>query len=282
MQYVFDAFGSRLEILLKNEKNDSGISESFWVVRDFERKYSRFQKWNILSEINSSKQAILEPEILSLIRLCLRVSKLTGWFFDITILPVLENLWYGIVPWKLRENIGYENIILSWNRLTLKNNVNIEFGSFGKWYMLDVIHNILQKYHSEYSVIFWWDMRVVGNQKVLLEDPRDTTKYIWEISLRNLSLASSAWNRRKFWNSHHLINAKDKASQNEILGVYVTHKLGVFADIFATALFVTPLEKTLKILEQVDGLEALIISKDGKIYKSKWFTGELSLLKNSL
>jgi thiamine biosynthesis lipoprotein ApbE len=40
-------------------------------------------------------------------------------------------------------------------------------------------------------------------------------------------------------------------SQNNIEIVYITHKLAIFSDIFATALFVSPLEKSIDILASV-------------------------------
>ena len=275
MKYTQDAFGSRLEIILSHDSNDSGISESFSIVEDFEKKYSRFKQGNVLTKINNKKQAVLDPEISSLLHLCLKVSKLTQGSFDITLLPVLENLGYGIATHKTQENIGYQHIHLDGNQLTLSNDISIEFWSFWKWYMLDLVHAILWRYHSEYMISFWGDIRIKGKQKILLEDPLDIKKQIWEIVLENLSIASSAGNRRNFGNAHHLINAKNKVSQDEVLAVYVTHKLGVFADIFATALFVTPLKLSLDVLEQIDGLEALIIWSDGKIYKSEGFKAKL-------
>jgi thiamine biosynthesis lipoprotein ApbE len=51
------------------------------------------------------------------------------------------------------------------------------------------------------------------------------------------------------------MNPKNKSSQNDIEIVYITHKLTVFSDIFATALYVTPLEKSIEILSSVKGLE---------------------------
>ncbi|MDA9129217.1 FAD:protein FMN transferase [Candidatus Gracilibacteria bacterium] len=271
MKYTLSAFGSQLEITLIDAQNDSGISESFSIVKDFEQKYSRFQQGNILSNINSNKAAVLTSEISSLIKMCLKVSKLTHGAFDITILPILENVGYGIRSEKMPENYGYKNIVLNENILTLTNNVSIEFGSCGKGYMLDRITNILQKYHTKFVVNFGGDMRIMGEQKVFLEDPLDLSKNIGEILLKNMSLASSAGNRRIFGAEHHLIDIETRNAQNDKIAVYVTHKLGVFADTFATALFVTPLKESLEILKKVDGLEALIIGSNGKMYKSAGF-----------
>lgn len=271
MKYSLHAFGSILEITLSGDsKNDSGISESFLCVEKFEKNYSRFLKSNTLSDINTWVSIEITPEIKSLIELSNKVSTLTQGHFDITLMPLLENAWYWISNKRLEEYIGYKNIYISGNRVCLKNGVQIEFGSCGKWYMLDVVYNILKIYHDEFVINFGWDMRIKGNKTILLEDSCDTTKNIGAIDLTNLAIASSSWNKRKFGDSHHLVDVVNGRSQDDKIAVYVTHKLWVFADIFATALFVTPIELSLKVLEKVTGLEALIIWADGRIYKSKW------------
>lgn len=277
MQYTREAFGTCLEIIIKQSDNDSGISESFSIIEDFENKYSRFIDGNILWEINEKKRALLEPEIASLIRLCVKISAMTQGSFDMTLLPFLENAGYGVARGKVPEDFGYKNIILEGNLLTLKNNVSIELGSCGKWYMLDRIYEVLKKYHTNFVVNFWGDIRVCGSHKIHLEDPNNTQKDIWIIKLSNLSIASSAGNKRKMKSWHHLINMKNKVSQDDKIAIYVTHKLWVFADSFATALFVTPLHLSLKILESVEWLEALIIGSDWKIFKTQGFSAELTL-----
>jgi len=278
MKYTQDAFGSRLEItIFSDTKNDSGISESFLLVQEFEKKYSRFVTDNLLSKINTGETIAIDSDISSLLQLCLKVSQLTDGYFDITLLPFLENMGYGIAKDLVHEIMGYKNIELDKNTLSLKNNIQIEFGSCWKGLMLDQTYNTLIKYHDNFIINFWGDIRIAWTHEIYLEDPLDTNKNIGKIELQNLSIASSSWNRRKIWEWHHLINVKDKKSQNDKIAVYVTHKLWVFADIFATALFVTPLDLSIKVLESVPWLEALIIAKDGKIYKSQWCNVELTI-----
>ncbi len=278
MKYTKECFWSRLEITVFWEENlDSVMAESFSLLDDFEQNYSRFISENILSEINKDKSAKLPKEIQSLISLCLKVSELTDGYFDITILPLLENAWYGISEYELQESLGYKNIILDWDNLTLKNNVNIEFGSCGKWYAVDLVYNKLSKYTDNFIVNFGWDMRVSWKKTIHLEDPMDTKKTIWTIEIVDGAIASSAGNKRRIWAWHHLINPKQKSSENNILSVYVTHRLWVFADVFSTALFVSPLEISKEVIKKVSWLEAMIILSDGTIYKSRWFDCQLTI-----
>ena len=280
MDYSHACFGSRLHISVSSEEDISlEIEKCFSMVDQFEQKYSRFIQGNFLSKLNREKSAHIDSEFESLLKLSLKVSQLSQWYFDITLLPILENLGYGINSDVLDETYGYENIILWDHHVELQNDVSIDIGAVWKWYMVDKIFNILTLHAQAFTINFWGDIRVKGRETIYLEDPIDQKKSIGNIVLENISIASSAGNKRTFGKNHHLINAKTKQSQNDKLTLYVTHKLSSFSDIFSTALFVSPLELSLKILEQTPGLEALIIASDGAIYKSRWFTAHLNTKK---
>lgn len=280
MNYSHACFGSRLYISVASGEDISWeIEKCFSLADTFEKKYSRFIQGNFLSKLNTEKSSDIDGEFYSLLRLCQKVSTISRWYFDITLLPILENLGYGINSGVLDEAYGYENIILWHHHVELKNNVSIDLWAVWKWYMVDTIYNILKLHTQEFTINFWGDMRVKGTETIYLEDPIDPEKSIGTIVLENLSIASSAGNKRVFWKHHHLINAKTKQSQNDKLTLYVTHKLSSFSDIFSTALFVSPLELSIKILEQTPWLEALIIASDGTIYKSKWFNCTLNTKK---
>lgn len=273
MKSTLELCGSRLEILIDDQWEFSDlIQECFKIWIDFENKYSRFISWNFLSELNKNKISKIDKEFLSIIQLCLKTSHITDWYFDITVQPILENLGYWIEKNEnINYNIWYKNIIISDTSIELKNNISIDLWSVWKWYIVDKIYNVLDSKVDKFSINFWWDIRVKSEQEVKLEDPNDTEKIIWEVTLINSSISSSSWNKRIFWKSHHLIDPKNKISQNNIEIVYITHKLAIFSDIFATALFVSPLDKSLDILASIKWLEWMIITKAWKIYKSKWF-----------
>ena len=272
MKFTKNLCGSKLEILipLEWEFSDS-VNKCFKFWELFENKYSRFIEWNHLSELNKKWGWEISSDLIGILKLCQEVSKKSDGYFDITVCSRLENLWYWIKTEEIQENIWYKNIIIDNNSLYLKNWINIDIWAIWKWYLVDVFYNILDKNIDNFTINFGWDIRVKWTKNISLEDPMNLWKSLWTVELTNSSIASSSWNRRIFWESHHLINPKTKESQNDKIWVYVQHKLASFADIFSTALFVTPLDKSLEILASTPGLEALIISKNRKIYKSKWF-----------
>lgn len=209
--------------------------------------------------------------------MCKKVSKITNWYFDITVLPLLENIWYWIEKNTINENIWYKNIEINWDMINLKNWVCIDLWAVWKWYIVDKIFNILNKNYDNFMINFWWDIKVKWEKIIYLEDPLDDKKTIWSIKIKDLSIASSSPFKRKTKLWHHLINPKNKNSQNDKLAIYLTHKLSSFSDIFSTALFVTPIEESIKILNKIDWLEWMIITKNWEIFKTKWFNSELNI-----
>jgi len=57
--------------------------------------------WNL----NESGRAPITPEIKTLVSLCKTVHKKTQGYFDITLLPLLENAGYGIYESPLSEKL---------------------------------------------------------------------------------------------------------------------------------------------------------------------------------
>ena len=273
MKFTKDLCGSKLEILIHDEWEFSDlIQKSFEYWEYFEQKYSRFIDNNFLDQLNCKKYCDdIDQDFINIITLAQNISKVSEWYFDISVLPLLENKWYGKSQEKIAESIWYKNIELKNNAITLKNNISIDIWALWKWFIVDKIYYILDKKINKFTINFWWDIRVKWEKNILLEDPKNPEKYIWSIDIDNISIASSSGIKRTFWESHHLINPKSWESQNEIIAVYVTHKSCVFADSFSTALFVSPIEIGIKILQKMSWLQAMIIMKDGTIHKSKWF-----------
>jgi thiamine biosynthesis lipoprotein ApbE len=272
MKFSKEMLWTVLNIEIKNsiiQKND--VYFCFDLVKKFENQYSRFIEWNFLHTLNAKKHAKITPEFHTIIHLCLHMSQISKWYFDITMLPFLENAWYGISKKKLSQNFWYKNIILTENDITLKNNVSIEIGAVWKWYIIDKMYVYLSKKYTHFIINFWWDIRCCGKFIVHLENPDSPESSLWEITLINESIASSAWNKRQFNNAHHLFDPKTQACAQQKKAVFIKHKLSCFSDIYATAIFISPIDICRKILEKTSNINAYIIMQDGERHISKNF-----------
>lgn len=88
--------------------------------------YSRFIKENFLWKLNETGKAPLNPELKSLIKLSQKIYQDTDGYFDITLLPLLENAGYGIYKEKLPEILGSKNVILTETEIQLTHGVKID------------------------------------------------------------------------------------------------------------------------------------------------------------
>jgi thiamine biosynthesis lipoprotein ApbE len=61
------------------------------MVEEFEKKYSRFREDTFLYSLNKKKQIEADSEFLELLKISKEVSFNTENYFDITLLPILEN-----------------------------------------------------------------------------------------------------------------------------------------------------------------------------------------------
>lgn len=278
-----EALGSVLEIKMFNSNTlDTDIDECFLCIEKFEQKYSRFIQGNFLWKLNETGLAEIDREFISLITLAQTLYKSTDWYFDITLLPLLENAGYGIYSEKLPVSVWSNNIIIKKDTVILQNNIKIDFGALWKGYMLDVIFKKLSKKYSNFILNFWGDIKISWTHTIWLEDPQRIGTLLWEIEVNDIAFAASSWEKRKFWNFHHIINPKTWTSQNDTIAVYTTHKLWVIADIYSTALFVCPFDIASRLIQKTPGLEALIISKEGTMFCSPGFQENLTIYKNKI
>ena len=259
----------------------SDIEISFKILEDFEQKYSRFIVWNTLSEINTKKSYPLSKELKTLIEIGIKLWDISEGYCDITLLPYLENAWYGISKERLEENIWYQHIELTESQVFLHNWVSIEFWAYGKWYMLDKVYSFLSQKYTHFVLDFGGDIKVSGKKEIYLENPEKAGVYYGKVLLENASITSSNGAKRTFWeSSHHLIDTKNRKSSHLTHTVFCYHNKWVFSDGFATLLSVCPKHISSKVMKKIPWLEAYIVYTDGSELRSgrfitldtkKWF-----------
>lgn len=256
--------------------DESIINKIYLTLDDFENKYSRFIKWNFLYNLNEFWKSSIDNEFKAIFKVCDFLNKTSNWYFDITVLPFLENFWYWIEDKKIKENFWMQNIEIIWDEIFLKNDVKIDFWAIWKGYLVDRIYDILSKEIDFFTIDFGWDTKVGKQLEIVwLEDPFDSKKIIWEIQVKEESICSSSSQKRQFWEHNHLVNTVSKDTKSDKLAIYTKHKLATLADAYSTALFVCPLELSIKLIEQNKNLEAMIILKNWEIFKSDWFDVKL-------
>ncbi len=141
----------------------------------------------------------------------LRIAHGTHGYFDPTIGKRLTELGYGDPTISTqyshlkKEHGNYRDIQIDGDRVILHGDIELEFGGGGKGYLIDSIQKMLEAY-PRFLINFGGDMYGRGSWQVGLESPFASDEVIGLISLDDHYFACSAGTKRKWGNSHHLID----------------------------------------------------------------------------
>ena len=261
----------------QKEKINSSIQS---YLESFERTYSRFRNDSIVVQL--SNEWVVEnssQELIDMLTFVLDIEEKSEWYFSILLADTLTSSWYGKHIWdqKPLDVVSLKSILtISSDKITLSPWYSLDFWWFGKWRAVDAIARIVQEHWISNAIINWgWDIHVMWEQTLVLEDPMDHTKAIWEITLSQWWVAASSPNRRKRmheWKSyHHLINPHTKQSvQSPLMAVHTYAKNTLLADVASTILFVCPLEKIESIAQKL-WVEYFLVFDDYSTIRSKWY-----------
>ena len=139
--------------------------------------------------------------------------------------------------------------------------VRLDFGAYGKGYLVDLIAGMLDAVvpAEKFIIDAGGDLRIRSATPVVigLEDPADASRAVGTAAIRDGAFCASAPSRRHWraaatFEAHHLINAVDGLPVHDVAATWVSATAGdgypadvtdhptALADGLATALFVTP------------------------------------------
>ncbi len=259
-----------------------------------EKAYSRFLPGSELTRLNGRLGIWQDAsqELLALVEMAGEFKTKTDGNFDITLKSRLDDLGYDSQYSFERKKPGMD-ILGAFRRFlpAIKTdqangkillNRQIEFGGLGKGYALDCVARLLEKNCVEHYYInaggdIYARKGKSGAEKpweILLEHPDDPERAIGKISLDGKSIAGSAPNRRKWGDSHHLLNARTGMPARGVKCIFIIAKTGIEADAYATALFTAGFEQGIGLSKKLP-VEILVVSSQDKMYQSPGFGAEL-------
>lgn len=295
-RYMMDTY---VTIFADGPKNitSRAIDHAFGKMQEVATKFDAHNPKSPLYAFNHQATPITDPELLKVIRSALDISQKTEGAFDITVYPLLE-LWgfYKHSPQMPKEEeiraclnrIGYQHLLLTDKELKAnRENIAIDLGGIAKGYAIAKGIEVLKQEGITSALIdAGGDIYALGTKRgkpwrVGLQHPRKVG-LLGYIEVTNTAVMGSGDYRRFFMKKskryHHIFNPKTGYPADELSEITVIYPEPALADAWATALFVLGPEKGLKIAEGVDGLEAVMVTSEGKILYS---SGLKKLLKET-
>jgi len=288
-----------IKVYHKNKgEAQKAIDSSMEEMRRVEQKMSCFLPGSEVSRIN--KEAFLEgkkgsplaegwiplsDELFSLLEETVLLSKLTKGSFDITIFP-LWKIWKfegenSEVPGKgeiekVLKLVNYNNVILKDGKIGFaRKEMGIDLGGIAKGYAVDAAVNVLKKKNINSAMVnAGGDMYVLGRKqgkfwRIGIRHPRREGEILGIIEVENKAVVTSGDYERFFFSGgkryHHIINPKTGYPADECQSVTIVAEEATFADGLATGIFVLGPKEGMALIENLAGVEGVIINKEGDV-----------------
>jgi thiamine biosynthesis lipoprotein len=225
------------------------------------------------------------------------ISELSEGGFDITVGP-LSELWRKAREKKTPppvEDVKGKLDLVNYKKLGIdsegkvllkKKGMAMDLGGIAKGYAVDRAFELLMSLGYKNMIVnAGGDLRVGGlknNQpwSIGIQHPRDSKKILARISVSDTAVATSGDYEKFFLDQgkryHHIFNPKDGFPTNGYQSVTILCKDGMAADALATAVFVLGPEKGYPLCQKLEGVNCLMVDKEGKIIFSPGLKDRIS------
>lgn len=285
-------------ITIYNEENkeknaDELITEAFDLCKEYENTLSRTIDGSDVYKINHSygQPVSVSDSTIEVIKCAENYSKISNGAFDITIAP-LSILWnfQGDNPTVppdneiayLLKDVDYTKVNVDHNTVTLDPPVtSIELGGIAKGYIADKIAEFLDSNNVTSAVI-----NLGGNNYTLgtkpngsnfnigIQDPSKTDgSILGYVSVSSKSVVTSGSYERYFIQDgqkyHHILDpSTGYPVENGLCSVSIISDRSIDGDVLSTTCFVLGKEEGMKLINSLEGIQAIFVGTDGNMYFS--------------
>ena len=290
--------GSRFDLTVVTSNELEGNAAIKLAIQEIIRIERLISSWDSNSQttlINTNagiKPVKVDLELFQLIERAIKISKLTDGAFDISYAS-MDRIWKfdgSVTEIPSEETIhnsvikvGYENIILDKENqsvfLKLKG-MKIGFGAIGKGYAADKAKSLLISKGVIGGIInASGDLNAWGTQPdgkdwmVAIKNPLNKDKVFSWMPIKNSAVVTSG-NYEKYIilndeRYSHIIDPRTGYPSKGVLSVSIFTTNAELADALATSVFVMGINTGLDFINQLNGVEAIIVDHNNKVHTTK-------------
>ncbi len=297
--------GTAVKIKLYGEKDSALLDEVFNEISRLEGLMSLNMKDSQVSIINRAAgrtSVPVDPRVFEVVSRGLYYSRLSEGLFDITIGPLVELWGIGHENARVPESIeieeslplvDYTHIIMDPEESLIyldTPGMVLDLGGIAKGYIADRIVLLLNKAGRESGIInlggnvFAMGQKPEGGPfRIGVQNPdTDRGEYIGVLSVRNKSIVSSgAYERYLEYEGeryHHILNPfTGYPAESDLDQVTIVSDESVDGDGLSTSVFSMGLEAGMKLIESVEGVEAVFLTSSDQVYLSGGIDNQFEL-----
>ncbi|MEM7486460.1 MAG: FAD:protein FMN transferase [Bacteroidota bacterium] len=289
--------GTAFEITVIAPNEDIGYLDIDEAVSEIKRIEKIISSWDEASETSLiNKNAGIKPvkvssELFQLIERSKKISEITDGAFDISYASI-DKVWrfdgtMKEVPPKIHvqqsvAKIGYEKIKLDPIEQTVyltEPGMRIGFGAIGKGYAADKAKELMVSKQVKGGIInasgdlTTWGTKTSGEKWLIgISNPLDKDKVFSWLPVVESSVATSG-NYEKYVTLDgkkysHIIDPRTGYPTEGVSSVSIFAKTAELCDALATAVFIMGKDSGIHMVNQIDGVEVVLVDSDNKIHKS--------------
>lgn len=264
--------------------------------RHYDDLFSKTSETSDIYRINTAAGAPVEvsEDTLTLLKKGIYYCDLSNGLFDITIGSV-SNIWdfkaeTPAVPAQdviaaAVSHVNYKNIIIDENTVRLSDpNALIDVGAIAKGYIADRIRDYLKEQGVKHAIIdLGGNILVLGTKtdgsmfNIGIQRPFDETgNPITSVKIENQSVVTTGIYQRYFEADgkiyHHVLNSSTGLPcENTLYSVTIITDSSLTADALSTVCYLMGYERGMKLVNQLDNVDAVFITNDEVLHYSDNF-----------
>ena len=290
--------GSPFEITVVSKDSVEGKQFTDLAIAEVKRIENQISDWIPTTPIslvnkNAGIQAIkVDSEVFDSVERAIKISQLTDGAFDISYAS-MDKIWkfdgsMTTMPTeemikKSVAKIGYKNIVLDKSNQTIFLKIagmKLGLGGIGQGYIADKVRDLLVTNGCKSGIvnvsgdINAWGKQINGKPWTIgIINPMNKNKVFATFPLENSSVETSGnYEKYVMFNGirySHIIDPRTGYPAQGVVSVSVFAKQTEIADALATGIFVLGVEVGLNLVNQLKGIECIIVDDKGKIHSSK-------------
>lgn len=301
--------GTVVSVSLYDKQDQAILDKVFAKVKELESILSINEAGTLVDKINEEagiNPVKVDDDTYTIIKKGIEYSELSNGLFDITVGPIVKLWSIGLPEAKVPTQaeideklplIGYNDIELNDEDKTVylkRKGMIIDLGGIAKGYTADVISNILTEEGVKSAIIdlggniFAHGKKVNGDDwRIGIQDPySDRGDKVGVITVSNKSVVTSGIYERYIEKDgvkyHHILSPlTGYPYENEIAGITIVSDKSVDGDALSTSVFAMGVEEGMNFVNSIDGIDAIFVTKDNKVYITNGLKDNFSLTNES-
>lgn len=288
------ALGTLINLKACGNNAEKAVKEAFIKLNDIDDKMSAFKENSEISKINSNAGIISEivsNDTYYVVENAIKYSKILEGTFDPTVRPLVKLWNIGAKEESIPEKseieeilklVNYNDVILDKgnNSIMLKHkNQALDVGGIAKGFAADEVRDIFLINDIKSGLIdLGGNIFALGSKeentpwKVGIQNPFSSRgEFLGILSVTNKSIVTSGNYERYFMKDgkrfHHIIDPKTGyPSESKIISATIISDNSIDGDGLSTGVYILGVDKALNIIEEIKGIDAILVTEDRNIY----------------